>query len=130
MDADNTESIKLRLANLAREIQAIYEILDQEEPELPIEAQQKLAAGLCLECGKPISSQEKSKRGCHERCHRKILRAIDRGKYTEFAAISAGHLAPKGKGGRPPQLTQLEMMTETKEQNQMLKSPDNPSTEE
>lgn len=130
MDTESTESIKLRLANLAREIQAIYEILSEEEPELPTEAQKRLDAGLCLECGKPISN-ERAKRGCHERCHRKVLRAIEKGKYTEYAAISAGHLAPKGKGGRPPQLTELEKAAaEPKEQRKIAKSRDNPSPAE
>ena len=104
----DTEAIKTRLANMARELQSLYGIVNNAEPSLPPEAQQRFDDGICLECQQPIKKGDITKRGCHSGCHRKILRAIKANKYTEFDAVRNGRLAPKGQGGRPPQLTELE----------------------
>lgn len=104
------QEVNNRLASLTREIQAIYQIINESEPQLPAEAQEKFDNDICLECGKKFTQQQikKRKRGLHESCYRKVTRAIASGKSTEYEAISKGFLAPKSTGGRPPELTSLE----------------------
>lgn len=110
----DTQTIKDRLAAISREILAIYELINESEPSLPPEAQERFDSGICLECENPFDEGETAKRGLHEKCHRRVLRAIQAGKYTELQAIKQGRLAPKGQGGRPPQLTQLEKLSAKK----------------
>jgi len=117
----DTEAFKNRLTNMAREIQLLYEIVSETEPSLPPEAQKRFDDGVCLECQRPIEG--KTKRGCHEACHRKVLRAINANKYSEYDAIRNGRLAPKGQGGRPPQLTELEKMLAAEPTKEKKKSP-------
>lgn len=105
----DTDHINKRLNSIVAEIQLIYQLVNDDEPRFPDEAQELLKSRVCLECGLPIAANDRrAKRGCHEKCHRRILRAIDSGKYTEFDAISNGKLAPSQTGGRPPALTSLE----------------------
>lgn len=54
--------------------------------------------GLCVACMQPLNG--KSLRGCHPKCHRATLRAIERGETTEEARIAEGKFLPAGKGGR------------------------------
>lgn len=109
----DTNNINKRLELVVAELQLIYDLVNQDEPDLPAEAQQLLEAGICLECRLPLEEKDlPGKRGCHEKCHRRVLRAIENGAYTEYDAISAGRLAPTKKGGRPPQKTWLEKQDE------------------
>lgn len=104
----NTKEIKMRLSNIVQEIASLYRIIEADDPIFPAEAQARLDEGVCLECKLPFKKSDKPKRGCHVACHRRILRAIKERKYTEDEAVAAGKLAPPKKGGRPPQLTELE----------------------
>lgn len=104
------EAINMRLAMLAKELETIYQLVNESEPNLPPEAEQRLADGTCLKCGKKITKAEqpKSKRGNHEKCYAHVLRQIKKGVYTENDAIRSGIIAPARKGGRPTQLTEIE----------------------
>lgn len=104
------EKINDRLSFLVKEIETIYQLVNEGEPELPPEALEKLEKGICLKCGARITKKDatKAKRGCHERCYASVRRRIKDGVYTEYHAISQGIIAPSGTGGRPAQLTELE----------------------
>lgn len=106
MEAD--KEIRERLNAVVREIEAIYSLIGKNEPKFPDEASQRLAAGICLECGKKLGKGKSAKRGCHEACFRRQMRAIERGEFTDFEAIERGTLAPPAKGGRKPIPTTIE----------------------
>jgi len=106
----DTQTVKDRLANIIRDATRLYEMISDTEPSLPPAAQERFDKGEeCLEC-KQALGKGRVKRGCHERCYRRIVRAIEKKKYTDFDAIRAGSLAPKQSGGRPSQLTELEQL--------------------
>lgn len=69
-------------------------------------AKQRLAKAekenLCVACLQPITEGDKVKRGCHERCYRATLRAIDKGKWTMADRLAQGKILEEGKGGRKP----------------------------
>lgn len=106
------EEINKRLDSLVREIQAVYQLVNADLPQLPPAALKKLEQGICLKCGKRIVKTEDKKRGCHVRCHRSLLRSIEKGLFSEFDAIAKGLLAPKSSGGRRPVMTELEQQLE------------------
>lgn len=112
----NTQEIKNRLATIVQEVASLYKIIEADEPVFPLDAQERLANGICLECKQPFKKSDKPKRGCHVSCHRRIMRAIEKHKYTEDEAIAAGTLAPAKKGGRPPELTELEKEVQSTKQ--------------
>lgn len=54
---------------------------------------------LCVACMQPLDGDTPI-RGCHVRCHRATLRAIERGETTEVERVNEGKLLPAKKGGR------------------------------
>lgn len=56
---------------------------------------------LCVACMEPLNG-ESPLRGCHERCYRATLRAIERGDTTEEDRMLEGKFLKRGKGGRKP----------------------------
>lgn len=59
-----------------------------------------LEQNLCVACMKPMYG--KPMRGCHLKCHRATLRAVEAGKTTLEQRVKQGKLLPAKKGGRPP----------------------------
>jgi hypothetical protein len=57
--------------------------------------------GLCVACLQPLDG-DRPIRGCHVRCHRATLRAIERGDTTELSRVLEGKFLTKHKGGRKP----------------------------
>ena len=55
---------------------------------------------LCVACLEPLDGRVV--RGCHERCHKATMRAIDAGLTTEIERVSEGKLLEMGKRGRKP----------------------------
>lgn len=109
---DATNDIKRRLQVVTKEIEAILALLDQSAPVFPEKAARMLADGVCLECEKRMTKAEasRSRRGCHEKCYRKIMRAIEDGSITEAEALSFGKLAPKQTHGRTRSPTSIEKL--------------------
>lgn len=56
--------------------------------------------GLCVACMQPLNGR-RSIRGCHVKCHRATLRAIERGETTEAKRVEEGKFLAPQKGGRP-----------------------------
>lgn len=57
--------------------------------------------GLCVACMQPLDGTS-VKRGCHERCYRATLRAVEQGKTTIAERVSAGKLLERSECGRRP----------------------------
>lgn len=92
-----------RLLSISQELSAIAEQLqaDSSDLEFPPEAADKVAARVCLECGKQIPQKKRVVRGCHESCYKRVMRRLKEEGIAEDAAIQAGILAPPGTAGRP-----------------------------
>ena len=72
--------------------------------KLGIEAKRRVAKAkaerLCVACMEPLDGR--AVRGCHVRCHRATLRAIERGLTTESERVAAGKFLPPAQAGRKP----------------------------
>lgn len=68
-------------------------------------AKQRLARAeresLCVACMKPLDNGT-IKRGCHERCYRATLRAIEKGRMTMADRLAEGKILEAEDGGRKP----------------------------
>lgn len=73
--------------------------------KLGIEAKRRVAKAraekLCVACMQPTNG-ERTIRGCHVKCHRATLRAIERGLTTDAERVSAGKFLPPAPSGRKP----------------------------
>jgi len=73
--------------------------------EVKRSAKQRLAKAedekLCVACMKPLG-EGRVKRGCHERCYRATLRAIEKGQLTLADRLADGKILEAGDGGRRP----------------------------
>ena len=98
MDIEAAENaIDAAIASLT-ELRAI---LRQEKPQLPPDAVKRLEKGICLQCGEKITADHREVRGCHEKCHQQVTRAIRAGEITDAQAVHLGMWAPPRKSGRP-----------------------------
>jgi hypothetical protein len=102
MDEKTNRQILEHLRKIEHSSAAIALLLNGSAGDFPEERQSWLRDGKCLECAQSIEPSEKSVRGCHERCYRRIKRRIEDGLITEHAAISSGHLYYAEPTGRPP----------------------------
>lgn len=59
------------------------------------------ADGLCVACLQSLNG-EKPIRGCHSKCYRATMRAIEQGKCTDEERVASGKLLECGKSGRKP----------------------------
>lgn len=59
------------------------------------------AEHLCVACLQPLGDGT-VKRGCHEKCYRATLRAIEKGKTTEADRVQDGKLLARDLPGRRP----------------------------
>ncbi len=100
-------AIAEKLSSLIEELQSLHRMISEGPGTLPAEARSMLKKRICLGCGKPIPADERSVRGNHEACWKRIQRAIEAGRMTEDEAIQNGFLAPKRTGGRPQKHTRL-----------------------
>lgn len=80
-------------------------LVDEEEVPFPPEAEGKVANRVCLVCDKRIKSSDASRRGCHEKCYRRLKREMDKAGHLESDYVRAGKLAPKSFSTRPAILT-------------------------
>jgi hypothetical protein len=80
-------------------------VLEPRYLEVNAAAEQRVADArkqkLCVACMEPLGSDVPI-RGCHCKCHRATLRAIERGDTTEIQRVLEGKFLPKKKGGRKP----------------------------
>jgi hypothetical protein len=81
-------------------LQDVLAAIDDSEPDMPEEAKQLLAKGVCLNCRKPIGESDHL-RGVHRKCFQRIRRNIKDGHLSESQAIERGLLASKKIAGRP-----------------------------
>jgi len=80
-------------------------ISEQREIEVSHEAELRIERAkqghLCVACLCPLDN-ERVIRGCHCKCHKATVRAIEQGLTTEFERMAEGKFLPKGKSGRRP----------------------------
>ncbi len=55
---------------------------------------------LCVACEQPLYGE--SVRGCHWKCYKATMRAIERGELTEEQRVREGKLLASRRAGRPP----------------------------
>lgn len=87
IDAAVTALTELRKAILSEQIDL--------SPDLPLPS-----VRVCVCCDEPLEAGERTYRGAHERCYKKVTRAISAGKITDDEAVNEGLLLPREKGGR------------------------------
>lgn len=97
-----SNSLADRLAAIINQLQAVHAEMVEPLPRLPLEAEKRLAAGVCLLCNKRIAKTETPLRGTHEKCYRRIKRRIANGELTDSDAVRSGIWAAKTEAGRKP----------------------------
>ena len=98
-DMDSSDAIK-RIDSVIYELSQLKKLLTEGTAVPPPSIQELISSRTCLNCKKKITAAQKSVRGCHQHCYRRIIRSIESGQLTENDAITAGILAPKQKSGR------------------------------
>lgn len=66
----------------------------------PKEALEKAEKGLCTYCAEKLGDA-RAFRGAHERCYKRVNRAINSGEITDAQAVARGYILVGGVGGRP-----------------------------
>lgn len=83
-----------------QQLEQLRLLVKASEPESPKEAQEKAAKGLCTYCAEKLGTG-RSFRGAHEKCYKRVNRAINSGEITDAQAVARGYILPGGSGGRP-----------------------------
>ena len=91
-----------RIDRIINELVAIKEELESKSPKLPKASAELLKRGICLGCREKIGD-ERSIRGCHEKCYRKAMRSTRQTGVSEVTLIREGLLAPREAPGRKVQ---------------------------
>jgi hypothetical protein len=91
------------------------EIRRSQTVKLGIVARRRIAqakdGNLCVACLQPLYGR--SVRGCHHKCYRGTLRAIEKGLTTELERVMQGKLLPCAKSGpRPSNAVIVQVMQE------------------
>lgn len=96
----DTRQLLSQLNGLITQIEQIKADINSkyETPEM-IEARKKSEKGLCCYCGEP-HGDDRILRGDHQRCHKKIQRAVASKEITDEQAIRRGWILPPDPGGR------------------------------
>lgn len=92
------------LADARKSLELIeVELGDSQKPsEDQLRAAKIAEKGLCIFCEEPIVGDEPQFRGTHQRCYKKVNRAINSGEINDEQAVRRGWILPANKGGRPP----------------------------
>ena len=91
----DAKELATAIGKVVSDLQAIQRKLSIGEPTFPKHARERLTAGLCLKCGKPLSDGKgKPARGNHAACYQSIIRTMASSGELEEDAISKGLLAP------------------------------------
>ncbi len=96
------------------ELQSIKRLMNAKAPVFPKSASERLEAGLCLKCGKPLAiGKGRPARGNHASCYRAIIRAMSVSGELEDDAVEKGLLAPIEQAGRKPKHVSLDDLIES-----------------
>lgn len=103
---------KLLEAIQALKLQAniLESLVSESISEAEEEAVRRNNQGLCTYCGEPHGSGRVI-RGAHERCHKRINRAVNAFEHTDAQVVKRGWLLPKDFGGRKPMVPKDELET-------------------
>lgn len=98
-----TRALKL-LTEARKSLELIAaELIDLQQPSASeTRATEVSSDGLCTFCEEPILGDEPHFRGAHQRCYKKINRAINSGEINDEQAVRRGWFLPPGRGGRRP----------------------------
>ena len=96
----DTEAVTERIDSIIQELTQLRSMVTEGTGVFPDWAKLKMQKRICLNCGKPISKNQRVIRGCHDSCQKQIKRSIERGELTDAQAVSRGMLAPPQSGGR------------------------------
>lgn len=105
----DTTELAARLEKIATELATLSRAISGSESKSPPMVEEKIAEGVCLNCGKPLGDK-RVVRGNHESCYREIKNHIRDGAYTEDEAIAGGLLLPTSPGGRPGNETRAKQL--------------------
>ncbi len=98
---NSAEQIEL-LKQIIRQCESLLSGIEASLPAPAKEAIMLYERGLCTECKEPIGD-ERSLRGAHVKCHKRIQRRIEKGELTDSEAVAAGFWLEDGhvKKGNP-----------------------------
>jgi len=98
-----TKQIAQQIGRIIAELETIRKRLSvdaKETAKFPISRMSLIDDRICLECGKPISEDEKETRKVHYRCYKQLTELVKRGSSWD-ELISEGRCYFAGSGGRP-----------------------------
>ena len=81
-------------------LESIRSAIKRAIPAVPESIEQEEKAGICHACKQPRRPGETISRGLHERCYKRIKRAMQSGSVNEAYLISQGRIAPRKPSGR------------------------------
>ncbi len=97
----NNRKIATSLKSVIEQLSYLLEDLSFQSDNTPEakEAKVKAEKGICCYCGE-LHDDTEVFRGDHERCYKKVMRAIAQKVVSEEQAISRGWILPRDGGGR------------------------------
>jgi hypothetical protein len=95
----NMEILK-QVDKLIYQMEQLRLLVKESPSEMPKDAIEKSARGLCTYCAEKLGDGRQF-RGAHEKCYKRVNRAINSGEITDAQAVARGYILPGDKGGRP-----------------------------
>lgn len=118
----NRKEVVKRLTILIEQVQHIKAMVEEMPSAIPDGAVQRAEGGLCVYCGEVLDDGGRKFRGAHERCYKRVNRAINSGVITEQQAVARGYILPvEEKGGRKPDSNDPIVLALKAEQSQTAK---------
>lgn len=101
----NVREIQQTIRSVIEQLNALSDSISArtDTPE-SIEAERRVNSGLCCYCGEPHGDSV-IYRGAHEKCYKKVQRAVISKEITDEQAVRRGFWLPADKGGRKPDLS-------------------------
>lgn len=82
------------------QLSTLRDTLEGSVPEAEKNALERVSKSQCTYCGENIIGDEVVFRGAHQRCYKKVNRAVHSGTITDDQAVSRGWVLPADRGGR------------------------------
>ncbi len=107
----DTQQFIKRLESAIAELTALRSEMLSSGASVPATIEEEVRAGVCHYCKESLADDTVI-RGLHQRCYRKVKRAIDEGHATEASFMQVGKLGPPGRQGRKPSQQMLDTLAE------------------
>jgi len=96
--ATNAE-ISKRIDQIMVQLTQVKSLLDTRVTAESKEAIRRAEQGLCTYCSEKLEPGERAFRGAHQRCYKRVNRAINAGTITDQQAINRGWVLVSDPGG-------------------------------